>query len=160
MTPPVISSCPRSVALPPLAFRSRKRAHAAHTTIATRLQALRSTASAWVESQSIPWGVLRGLCAALNESCQAKDGGPWVHELCQGGGVQLPAPPARAKTMTPELRQHLERLRRKLEQDSYDAMVRDVTQHVGSGGRALGFQGWGWWAGWVSGRALPRAQQG
>jgi hypothetical protein len=88
---------------------------------------MRSTASTWLESQSGPWGVLRDLCAGIRAARQ--DGsGPWLHQLCRGGGVELPPLPGRAKTKSPELEAHLERLRRKLEQDSYDRMVRDVTQ--------------------------------
>ena len=115
-------------------------------------QALRSTAHAWLESPSLPWGVLRDLCAAVRNARRQAQGssthfsaagssngstggaskaaGPWLHELCRGGGVELPPPPARAKTKSPELQAHLEKLRRKLEQDSYDRMVRDVTQKV------------------------------
>lgn len=46
-------------------------------------------------------------------------------QLCQGGGI-CASPPAR-RTKSPELQAHLEKLRLKLEQDKYDAMVADVT---------------------------------
>ena len=47
-------------------------------------------------------------------------------QLCSGGGLVLPPPPLRPVGKSPELQAHLDRLRVKLEQDRYDAMVADV----------------------------------
>lgn len=90
-------------------------------------QALRSAAGNWVEAAAAPWDVLRDLCTAVR-AARPGASGPWLHELCAGGGLDLPAPPPRARTKTPQLEAHLEQLRRKLEQDAYDRMVRDVTE--------------------------------
>lgn len=51
----------------------------------------------------------------------------WRVQLCRGGGLVLEAPPRRQSIKSPELQAHLDRLRVKLEQDKYDAMVAEVT---------------------------------
>ena len=48
-------------------------------------------------------------------------------QLCRGGGLAL-SPPAPRSGKPPGLQAHLDRLRVKLEQHQYDAMVADVTE--------------------------------
>ena len=50
-------------------------------------------------------------------------------QLCRGGGIALDAPQRQPSTKSPELQAHLDKLRLKLEQDKYDAMVAEVTIH-------------------------------
>lgn len=49
-------------------------------------------------------------------------------QLCRGGGLVLTPPPPRQTTgKSPELQARLDKLRSKLEQDKYDAMVSEIT---------------------------------
>ena len=51
--------------------------------------------------------------------------GPWLHRLCSGSELALPAPPQRVRSAA--LQERLAKLRKELEAKTYAAMVHDVT---------------------------------
>lgn len=81
-----------------------------------------------MHSESVPWGVLRDLCTTVRSSGQAE--GPWIHEICQNSSIIVEKPSKRPQTKSLELQAHLNMLQRKLDQESYDRMVKDVTEKV------------------------------
>ncbi|KAH7618956.1 hypothetical protein NADE_005804 [Nannochloris sp. 'desiccata'] len=74
----------------------------------------------------VDWNTLERVAEAVQVS--HGDDRPLLHQLCRGGGLVLPPPTPRQTTgKSPELQAHLAKLRAKLEQDKYDAMVAEVT---------------------------------
>ena len=59
------------------------------------------------------------------QSGNAGTEGPWLHRLCSGSELALPAPPERVRS--PAVQQRLAKLREDLEAKRYAAMVHDVT---------------------------------
>ena len=59
------------------------------------------------------------------QSGDAGDAGPWLHQLCRGSELALPAPPERVRSAA--LQERLAKLKKDLEAKTYAAMVHDVT---------------------------------
>ena len=73
-------------------------------------------------------GLATDPCAHREQGETAGQDGPWLHQLCRGSELSLPAPPARVPS--PAVQARLAKLRANLEAKNYAAMVHDITGTV------------------------------
>ncbi|PSC76566.1 Thymic stromal cotransporter [Micractinium conductrix] len=91
----------------------------------TLSQDLRAAAGAGAAAGASQWDTVK---AAADAARARGDVVPTMQELCRGGGLAFPDRP-KPVGKPPELQKRLDEARAKLEQQQYDRMVRDVTQH-------------------------------